>query len=121
MDRAPDSITPLRAIRSLTTFGRLRVWWDRLAASLVPGRSGGVPDRATGRIVGQLKQIFEDRRNQRGGEISARARAEQIAAIYRNASLPQRAAILSLITHEFATDRQELDAAIAALHAAQNE
>src|SRR4030095_12190051 len=121
MDRATDSIPPLRAIQPLTTFGRLRVWWDRLATALVPGRSGSVPDRATARIIGQLKQLFEANRSQRGGEVSARARAEQIAAIYRRASLPQRAAILSLITHEFAPDRHELDAAIAALHAAQNE
>ena len=121
MDRATDSIPPLPAIPQLTTFGRLRDWWDRLAAVLVPARGGNASDRATARVIGQLRQLFEASRSQRGGEISARTRAEQIAAIYRRASLPQRAAILGLITHEFAPDRGELDTAIAALQAAGNE
>src|SRR5688572_11776330 len=99
MDRTTDSIPPLAAIPPMTTFGRLRYWWDRLAAVLVPARGGNAPDRATARVIGQLRQLFEASRSQRGGEISARARAEQIAAIYRHASLPQRAAILGLITH----------------------
>src|SRR5687767_7166009 len=121
MDRATDSIPALPAIPPLTTIGRLRDWWDRLAAVLVPSRGGTAADRATSRLIGQIGQLFEDSRTQRGGEISARARADQIAQIYRRASLPQRAAILNLITHEFAPDRAELDTAILALQAAGNE
>ncbi len=121
MDRATNSIPALPAISPLTTIGRLREWWDRLAAVLVPSRGGTAADRATTRLIGQIGQLFEESRTQRGGEISARARAEQIAQIYRRASLPQRGAILNLITHEFAPDRGELETAILALQAAGNE
>src|SRR5262245_43182254 len=90
MDRATNSIPPLPAVPALTTFGRLRDWWQGLAASFMPARGSATPDRATARLIAQLKQLFEDSKAQRGGEISARGRARQIAAIYRNASLPQR-------------------------------
>ena len=121
MDRATDSISPLPSIPPVTTFSRLRDWWDRLAGLLVPDRGGGAADRATARLIAQLRQLFEESRTHHGGEISARARAEQIAVIYRRASLPQRAAILNLITHEFAPDRAELEQTMTAMQAATNE
>ena len=121
MDRLTDSLTSLPPIPPLTTFGRIRDWWQGLATSLLPARGGAAADRATARLIGQLKQLFEESRTQRGGEVSARARAQQIAAIYRGASLPQRSAILNLITHEFAPQREELMTAIAAMQAAGNE
>src|SRR6185436_2688620 len=121
MNRATDSITPLPAMPPLTTFGRLRDWWQGLAASFMPARGSAAPDRATARLIAQLKQLFEASKARRGGEISARARARQIAAIYRDASLPQRAAILNLISHEFAPERPELAAAIAQMQAAADE
>src|SRR5688572_30341347 len=107
MNRVTDSIPPIPAIAPLTTFGRLRDWWQGLAATFRPAR-GKAGDRATARLIAHLRQLFEESRTQRGGETSARVRADEIAAIYRGASLPQRAAILNLITHEFAPDRQEL-------------
>jgi malonyl-CoA decarboxylase len=121
MIRATDSITPLPAMSPVTTFGRLRDWWRGLAASFMPARGAATVDRATARLIARLKQLFEESKAQRGGEISARARARQIAAIYRAASLPQRAAILSLITHEFAPDRSELAAAVSRMQAADDE
>ena len=120
MNRVTDSIPPIPAIAPLSTIGRLRDWWQGLAATFRPVR-GKTGDRATARLIAHLKQLFEESRSQRGGETSARARAGQIAAIYRGASLPQRAAILNLITHEFAPDRPELMAAITAVHQAANE
>src|SRR5688572_16170953 len=105
MERASDSITPMPTLAPLTTFERLRDWWDRLSTVLVPSRDGAPVDRATGRLTGQLRQLFEESRSQRGGEVSARVRAGQIAQIYQRATLPQRAAILNLITHEFAPNR----------------
>src|SRR5262249_10832834 len=58
---------------------------------------------------------------QRGGEISTRRRAHEIAAIYRDATLPQKGAILKLVTREFAPERGELAAAIAAMQATTDE
>jgi len=121
MDRLTDSISPLPPMPSLTTFGRIRDWWHRLAASFTPSCGKTAADRATSRVVAQLRQLIEDSWAQRGGEISARARASRVAAIYRGASLPQRAAILTLITHEFAPDRSELAAAIAQMQAAGDD
>ena len=121
MERLTDSISPLPPLAPLTTFGRLREWWERLANSFMPARDNAAADRATARLVAQLRRHFEESRAQRGGEASARVRADRIAAIYRGVSLPQRAAILNLITHEFAPDRGELDKAIAAMQAAANE
>src|SRR5215471_2162124 len=121
MDRATDSIPPLPGVPPLTTFGRLRGWWHGLAASFVPARGTALPDRATARLMAQLRRLFAESKAQRGGEISTRARARQIAAIYRVASLPQRAAILNLITHEFAPERTELAAALAQIQAAASD
>ena len=121
MNRATDSITPLPALSPLTTFGRLRDWWQGLAASFMPASGGAPVDRATARLIARLKQLFDESKTQRGGEISARDRARQIAAIYRAATPPQRAAILSLVTRVFAPDPTELAAAVAEMHAAEDD
>jgi malonyl-CoA decarboxylase len=87
----------------------------------MPGPGDAAADPATAPLVAQLGRLFHESRTQRGGEASARLRAGRIAAIYRGASLPQRAAILNLITHEFAPDRSELERAIATMQVAANE
>ena len=115
MSQAASTSSPLLA------FERLRHWWHRLAASVFPGTGATEADRATSRLLGKIKPMLEESRAQRGGEISAHDRAERIAAIYRGASVVQRAAILDLITHEFAPDRDELEKAIAAIQAAAND
>jgi len=105
----------------LSALERLRHWWQRLAAAVLPGAGESETNHATSRLLGEVKPLLEESRAQRGGEISARDRAERIAAIYRGASLVQRAAILDLITHEFAPDRDELEKAIVAIQAAAND
>ena len=111
MDRADDST-------QISTLGRLRHWWQRLAGSLLPGRGENAADRAKADLLAQLGELFEEHRAQRGGEAAARARAGQIAAIYRAAGLDERAAILNLITREFAPARDALDAALGAMRTA---
>ena len=105
----------------LSALERLRHWWQRLAAAVLPGAGESETKHATSRLLGEVKPLLEESRAQRGGEISARDRAERIAAIYRGASLVQRAAILDLITHEFAPNRDELEKAIVAIQAAAND
>lgn len=105
----------------LSAFERLHHWWQRIAAAVLPGVGATEADHATLRLLGTLKPLLEESRAQRGGEISARDRAERIAAIYRGASLVQRAAMLDLITHEFAPNRDELERAIVAIQAAAND
>lgn len=121
MDHATNSISPPPALPSLTPFGRLRDAWDQFATLLIPARCEAVADGVTTRLDAQLRRLLEESRARRGGETSARTRAEQIAAIYRDARLIQRGAILNLIAHEFAPDRGELDRAITAMQAATNE
>jgi malonyl-CoA decarboxylase len=106
---------------TISAFERLRHWWQRIAAAVMPGAGVADADRKVARILGELKPLLEASRAQRGGEVSARDRAERIAAIYRDASLAQRAAILDLITHEFAPRRDELEKAIAAIQGAAND
>ncbi len=105
----------------LSAFERLRHWWQRLASSVFPSMGVTAADRSTARLIDELKPLLEDSRAGRGGEISARGRAGSIAALYRGADLPQRAAILNLITHGFAPDRDGLEKAIAAMQIAAND
>jgi malonyl-CoA decarboxylase len=114
MDQAASTPHPLSALE------RLRHWGQRLAAAILPG-TGAAADQATLRLLDDLRPLFEESRAHYGGETSARERAELIAAIYRGASLVQRAAILDLITREFAPNRDALGKAIAAVQAAAND
>jgi malonyl-CoA decarboxylase len=104
-----------------TALERLHDWWQRLASRVRPARGDSAADRARSRLVTQLQELFEDCRTQRGGEFSARSRAEKIAAIYRAADPAQRAIILSLITHAFAPDRSELDRTVGAMQSATSD
>lgn len=115
MSQAASTSSPISALE------RLRHWWQRLAQAVLPGAGADEAKRATARILGRIRPLLEESRAHRGGEASARARAEQIAAIYREAGLAQRAAILDLITHEFAPNRDELERAIASIRAAVND
>ncbi|HEY7744221.1 MAG TPA: malonyl-CoA decarboxylase [Burkholderiales bacterium] len=115
MSQAASTPNPLSA------FERLRHWWKRLAAAVLPGAGVDEADGTTGRVLEEIKPLLEESRSQRGGEIAARARAERIAAIYRGASPAQRTAILDLITHGFAPNREELEKAISAIQAAAND
>jgi malonyl-CoA decarboxylase len=121
MDQAASTPRPISAPNPLSALERLQHWWHRLAASVfaVPGDPG--LDLATARLLEAVRKLLEEGRTERGGEISVRNRAERIAAVYRGASLPQRAGILNLITREFAPDRDALESAIAALRAAAND
>jgi malonyl-CoA decarboxylase len=105
----------------LPALERIRYWWRRLAAAVLPGHGESEADRARARLLAQLEELFEDYRAQRGGEFSARTRAERIAAIYRAAELDQRAAVLDRITHAFAPERDALDAALGAMQSASND
>lgn len=115
MNQSVSSPNPLSAI------DRLRHWWQRIAATVFPETGATEADRATAGLLGELKPLIEAIRARRGGEVSARARAERIAAIYRGADALQRATILNLITHEFAPDRGELEQAITAIQAAADD
>jgi len=105
----------------LAAFERLRHWWQRLAAVVLPGTGAGETDHAAERILGEVRPLLQDSRTLRGGEVAARNRAERIAAIYRGARLAQRTAILELITHEFAPSREELERAITAIQEAADD
>jgi malonyl-CoA decarboxylase len=115
VNRAASNPNPLSALE------RLRHWWQRLAATVFPSADPSEAGRAAARALRELKPLLEESRAHRGGEVSARDRAGRIAAIYRGADAAQRAAILNLITHEFAPHREELERAISAIRAAGND
>ena len=105
----------------LSAFERMQHWWKRLAAAVLPGASADESGRADMRILARIRPLLEESRAQRGGEASARVRAERIAAIYRGANPAQRVEILDLITREFAPQREALETAIATMQAAAND
>jgi malonyl-CoA decarboxylase len=105
----------------LSALERLRHWWCRIAQTVFPGIGATEAERATARVIAGLKPLLEQGRSHAGGEAGARGRAERIAAIYRNADIQSRAAILNLITREFAPDRDELEAAISSIRIAAND
>jgi len=105
----------------LSAFERLRHRWGRLALSVFPGLGTTEADRASARLIAGLKPLLEQCRTQGDGEVSARRRADRIATVYRNADIRNRAAILNLITHQFAPDRAELESAITAIRLAAND
>ena len=114
MNRATDSASLINPL------GRLRQWWQQMGGAWQAMRGNTAADREHSQLVAQLRELLEGSRAQRGGEFSARARAEQITAIYRAADSTQRATILNLITQEFAPDRDALDAALGAMQSAAN-
>lgn len=112
MSEAASTPNPLSALE------RLRISWQRVAASLVAGLGAGATDRATARLLTELQALLEECRAQHVGDVSARSRAERLAACYCGANARQRAAILNLITRELAPDRHALEGAMAAMQAA---
>jgi len=115
MNRAADTVS------QPTAFERIRHWWRRLAATVLAPRGEPGADRATGHILAEIGALIAECRAQRGGELSARRRADQIREIYRAADLPRRAEILNLISSEFAPDRPELESAIVAMQGAATD
>jgi len=100
---------------------RLRRWGQRLAESVFPARDVAKAERKADWLFDEVELLLEESRAQRGGEISARNRAQRIAAVYRGADAAQRARILGMISGEFTPDRNALDAAIAAMRSAGND
>lgn len=115
MNRTASDLRPASAL------DRLRQLWRRATESVLPARGATAAERANARLLAQIAPLLDAARARRGGEISSRRRAREITAIYREADPAQRAAILELITREFAPDRNDLEAAIAAMHSAGND
>ncbi len=115
MERAANNMP------SLTALDRLRGWWQQLGTGIPFVHVESSSDRAHMRLVAQLRELFDDYRTQRGGELSTRVRAGRIAAIYHAADLDQRATILNLITRAFAPERDPLDAALSAMQSAASD
>jgi len=104
--------------KSLGALDRLRDWGQRVAAAVLPGLAPA-PRRQKG-LLGELEQLLAESRAQRGGEMSARERAQRIAAAYRGGDADERAAILGLVSREFMPERAALDAAVGAMRAASD-
>jgi len=115
INRAASGPSPLFA------FERLQHWWQRLTSSVFLAPGDTKPDQTASRLIDELEGLLEESLLQRGGEISARGRAERIAAIYQGATPTQRAAVLNLITRRFAPDRDALVSAIMTMQTASDD
>jgi malonyl-CoA decarboxylase len=100
---------------------RLRGWGRRLAAAVRSGLEPARSQRAATGFAGELEQLLAEARAPRGGEGSARERAQRIAALYRGAGAEERAAILGHIGRAFMPERAAVDAAAAAMREAADD
>jgi malonyl-CoA decarboxylase len=101
--------------------GRLRGWGQRLAAAARSGLGPARAPRAATGPAGELEKLLAEWRAPRGGEMSARERAQRIAALYRGAGPEERAAILGHIGSAFMPERAAVDAAVAAMREAVDD
>ena len=101
--------------------GRLRGWGQRLAAAARSGLGPALAPRAATGPAGELEKLLAEWRAPRGGEMSARERAQRIAALYRGAGPEERAAILGHIGSAFMPERAAVDAAVAAMREAVDD
>ena len=102
-------------------FDRLRGWGQRLAAAVRSGLAPGQAPRTAAGLAGELQRLLAESRALRGGERSARERAQRIAALYRGADAEERAAILGHIARAFMPERAALDQAVAAMREAADD
>jgi malonyl-CoA decarboxylase len=100
---------------------RLRGWGQRLAAAVRSGLGPARAPRAATGPAGELEKLLAEWRAPRGGEMSARERAQRIAALYRGAGPEERAAILGHIGSAFMPEREAVDAAVAAMREAVDD
>jgi len=100
---------------------RLRGWGQRLAASVRSGLAPAIGRREATGPAAEFAQLLAEARAPRGGERSARERAQRIAALYRGAGTEARAAMLGHIGRAFMPERATLDAAVAAMREAADD
>ncbi len=102
------------------TLVNLRSAWRDMSASArgafgAPLRPDLPPEDAE-----RLRAQFRDCVEARGGEVSARARAAALGRTYLELNPEGRRRFLEILAVDFDTDRAEVDAAIAELHAAKD-
>jgi malonyl-CoA decarboxylase len=100
--------------------GNLRVAWREIAARVAgPAAVAPAPDLPDD-DVRRLSQRIEECLANRGGEVTARARAAEIGRAYLALSPKGRRRFLNLLADNFGPDRERIDAAIKAYQAAED-
>jgi malonyl-CoA decarboxylase len=112
-----DTGTPSILDRAVSN---LRSAWREIAAR-VSGPAAAtpqpdLPDDDARRLVQRIQECLANR----GGEVSARARAAEIGRAYLGLSAQGRRRFLNLLADNFAADRARIDAAIAAYQQAED-
>ena len=114
----PDEAKPSLIGRTLS---HLRGAWRDIAASARGAVTGAVrpdlPDDDAERLRRKMLDCLEGR----GGEVSARARAADLGRTFLTLNVEGRTRFLGLLAREFAADRAAVDAAIAAVRAADDD
>jgi malonyl-CoA decarboxylase len=112
-DTAPAPVPPAAPSLFDRAVANLRVAWREIAA-----RVGGPPAMPQPDLpeddARRLAQRIEECLANRGGEVSARARAAEIGRAYLGLSATGRQRFLKLLADDFGPDRARIDAAIAA-------
>lgn len=99
----------------------LREVWNDLAVrpSLSRGRRprASLPESDADRVAARMEACLEER----GGEVSARARAAELGRVYLDLNTDGRGKFLHLLASRFGVDRKAIDNAIADLQAAGDD
>lgn len=92
------------------TIAQLRRTWDGLAPAAIGGRDGPHPDLPKDdakRVAAQMEECLQGT----GGEVSARSRAAALGRTYLGLSAKGRRNFLTLLAHDYGTNREEVDKA----------
>lgn len=103
------------------TFGQLRTAWRDIAQGALVLVNQAAKPTMQHNADDALAEQMQDCLMARGGEVSARARAAQLGRSYLAADQAGRRAFLAVLAHRFGPDRSVVDAACAAVVAAEDE
>jgi len=119
-EAAPSPVPPVSQSFFDRAVGNLRVAWREIAARVAgPAAVAPAPDLPED-DARRLAQRIEECLANRGGEVTARARAAEIGRAYLALSPTGRRRFLNLLADNFGPDRGRIDAAIAAYQAAED-
>jgi malonyl-CoA decarboxylase len=117
-ETVPTPVPPVSPSFFDRAVGNLRVAWREIAARVAgPAAVAPAPDLPED-DARRLVQRIEECLANRGGEVTARARAAEIGRAYLALSPTGRRRFLNLLADNFGPDRERIDAAIAAYQSA---
>jgi len=102
------------------TLANLAVAWRDVAAGAARSVGISMPE-ASDTDARTLRRLMRECLEARGGEVSARARAAELGRRYLNLNDSGRRTFFHILAHDFASDRERIERAIASVQAAEDD